>query len=97
MERKGEDTMSNPCGTTKANIFENTEVNGVPIYFGSGVNPVNSPAQFFVAWGKGVLAAGLIHTFNRESSEVGVDWFVEEDEAEAKYAEIQRILAGCDK
>ena len=59
--------MGNPCGTTKANIFESTKINGTPIYFGSGVSPVNSPAQYFVAWGKGVLAGGLIHTFNSQS------------------------------
>lgn len=85
----------NPCGTTKANIFEQTEVNGTPIYYGSGVNPVNSPAQFFVAWGKGVLSGGLIHTFNSESSEKGFRWFIDEDEAEAEYAKVQRDLAGC--
>ena len=84
--------MANPCGTTKANVFENTEVNGIPIYFGAGVNPVNSPAQFFVAWGKGVLSGGLIHTFNSESSEHGCQWFADEDQAENKYVEIQRIL-----
>ncbi|TGE33607.1 hypothetical protein [Desulfosporosinus sp. Sb-LF] len=86
--------MGNPCGTTKAKVYENIEVNGIPIYFGSGVNPVNSPAQFFVAWGKEVLSRGLIHTFNSESSEQGSLWFSDEDEAEAKYAQIQRILAG---
>jgi len=86
--------MGNPCGTTKAKVYENTEVNGIPIYFGSGVNPVNSPAQFFVAWGKGVLSGGLIHTFNSESSEQGFLWFIDEDEAETKYAQLQRILAG---
>ncbi len=86
--------MDNPCGTTKANIFEHTEVNGIPIYFGSGVNPVNSPAQFFVAWGKGALSGGLIYTFNSESSEKGCRWFIDEDEAEAEYAKLQRILAG---
>jgi hypothetical protein len=80
--------MNNPCGTTKANILESTEVNGIPIYFGAGVNPVNSPAQFFVAWGKGVLVNGLIHTFNQDSSEQGILWFIDEDEAEAKYVEM---------
>ncbi|MDP4126163.1 MAG: hypothetical protein Q8912_04380 [Bacillota bacterium] len=84
--------MNNPCGTTKANIFESTEVMGIPIYFGSGVNPVNSPAQFFVAWGKGVLAGGLIHTFNQDSSEKGSLWFIDEEEAEAKYVEMQLSL-----
>ncbi|EHQ87908.1 hypothetical protein [Desulfosporosinus youngiae] len=86
--------MKNPCGTTKANVFENTEVNGIPVYFGSGVNPVNSPAQFFVAWGKGVLSGGLIHTFNLESSEQGSLWFIDEDEAMSAYARIQGLLAG---
>ncbi len=87
--------MDNPCGTTKANVFESTEINGTPIYFGSGVNPVNSPAQYFVAWGKGALAGGLIHTFNTKSPEQGSEWFVDEDEAEAKYIKIQKLLAGC--
>jgi len=87
--------MDNPCGTTKANIFESTEINGTPIYFGSGVNPVNSPAQFFVAWGKEALAGGLIHTFNVKSPEQGSEWFIDEDEAEAKYIKIQKLLAGC--
>ena len=88
--------MDNPCGTTKANVFESTEVNGIPIYFGAGVNPVNSPAQFFVAWGKGVLSDGLIHTFNSESLEKGFQWFIDEEQAEAKYVKIQHILAGTD-
>ncbi|WP_407312881.1 hypothetical protein [Desulfosporosinus sp. SB140] len=87
--------MENPCGTTKAKVFESTEIEGMPIYFGSGVNPVNSPAQFFVAWGNGVLANGLIHTYNTKSAEQGIEWFVEEDEAEAKYYKIQRLLLGC--
>src|SRR5665648_1142811 len=68
--------MDNPCGTTKANIFESTEINGTPIYFGSGVSPVNSPAQYFVAWGKGVLDGGLIHTYNSKSPEQGAEWFI---------------------
>lgn len=84
--------MKNPCGTTKANIFEHTEVNGIQVYFGSGVNPVNSPAQFFVAWGNEVLKGGLIHTFNSESPTEGFLWFIEEDEAEAKYVSVQRAL-----
>jgi len=86
--------MGNPCGTTKANVFESTEVKGIPVYFGSGVNPVNSPAQFFVAWGKEVLSHGLIHTFNVESFEQGSQWFIDEDEAEASYVKIQQLLAG---
>lgn len=61
--------MKNPCGMTKANIIERTEVGGMKVVFGCGVNPVNSPAQFFVAWGKDVLANGLIHTFNCETPE----------------------------
>lgn len=84
--------MKNPCGTTRANILEETKVNGIPVYFGTGVNPVNSPAQFFVAWGKETLVDGLIHTFNHESQEKGFLWFVDEDEAEAKYAEVQKRL-----
>lgn len=83
----------NPCGTTRANILEKKEVNEIPIYFGTGVNPVNSPAQFFVAWGKGVLEHGLIHTFNSEAQDQGFLWFVDEDEAEAKYKEVQNKLA----
>lgn len=86
--------MDNPCGMTKANVFEHTEVDGIPIYFGAGVNPVNSPAQFFVAWGKGALSGGLIHTFNSESSEQGFLWFIDEDQAEAKYADLKRMLIG---
>lgn len=82
----------NPCGTTRANILEKTKVNGIPVYFGTGVNPVNSPAQFFVAWGEGILAGGLIHTFNSESLAKGFLWFVDEDEAQAKYAEVHKRL-----
>lgn len=85
--------MGNPCGMTKANIYETTEVNGVPVYYGSGVNPVNSPAQYFVAWGKGVISSGLIHTFNSELSEQGSLWFIDEDEAEVQYAKIQEVLS----
>lgn len=85
--------MKNPCGTTRANIYEKTEVNGIPVYFGSGVNPVNSPTQFFVAWGIGVLKDGLIHTFNSDSPEEGFLWFIDEDEAEAKYLSLQQVLA----
>jgi hypothetical protein len=84
--------MKNPCGTTKANIFENVEVKGIPVYLGTGVNPVNSPAQFFVAWGKGVLTDGLIRTFNSETTEEGFLWFIDEDEAEAKYKAVQGAL-----
>ncbi len=84
--------MKNPCGTTRATIIANTEINGTPIYFGTGVNPVNSPAQFFVAWGKEVLKGGLIRTFNSESSEEGFLWFIDEDEAEAKYDHMQQII-----
>ncbi|WP_088188212.1 hypothetical protein [Desulfosporosinus sp. FKA] len=87
--------MGNPCGLTKANILESTEIDGMPVYFGTGVNPVNSPAQFFVAWGKEVLADGLIHTYNVKSAEKGIEWFSDEDEAEAKYLKIQRLLLGC--
>lgn len=85
--------MKNPCGTTKANILENTEIKGIPVYFGTGVNPVNSPAQFFVAWGKGVLGNGLIRTFNSESPEEGFLWYIDEDEAEAKYNNVQLSLS----
>ncbi|AET66492.1 hypothetical protein Desor_0810 [Desulfosporosinus orientis DSM 765] len=85
--------MGNPCGTTKANIYEQTEIRGIPVYFGAGVNPVNSPAQFFVAWGIKALAGGLIHTFNISSLEEGTIWFVDEDEAEAEFKKIQKTLA----
>jgi hypothetical protein len=85
--------MKNPCGTTRANILEKTEINGIPIFFGTGVNPVNSPAQFFVAWGKGILDIGLIHTFNSVGQEEGYLWFIDEDEAEAKFHSVQRALA----
>jgi hypothetical protein len=86
--------MKNPCGTTRANILDKTEINGIPVFFGTGVNPVNSPAQFFVAWGKGILEGGLIHTFNSERQEEGYLWFVDEDEAEAKYIYVQKVLDG---
>ncbi|AFQ42864.1 hypothetical protein [Desulfosporosinus meridiei] len=85
--------MGNPCGTTNAKIYMTMEVKGVPIYCGSGVNPVNSPAQHFVAWGKGVISSGLIHTFNIESLEQGILWFVDEEEAEAQYAKLQEVLS----
>lgn len=85
--------MKNPCGTTCAKVYQSTNVNGIPIYFGSGVNPVNSPAQFFVTWGKDALAGNLIPTFNSESPEKGVIWFIDEDEAEAKYLHLQKNLA----
>lgn len=85
--------MKNPCGTTRANVLEKTVVNGIPVYFGTGVNPVNSPAQFFVAWGKGVLEGGLIHTFNSERTGEGFLWFVDEGEAEEKYTSVQKALA----
>lgn len=85
--------MKNPCGTTKANIIEETRINGVSVYWGTGVNPVNSPAQFFVAWGEGILSGGLIRTFNADAPERGFLWFVDEDEAEVKYLEIQDNLS----
>jgi hypothetical protein len=85
--------MNKSCGTTKANIFESTDVHGSPVYFDSGINPVNSPAQFFVAWAKKILADGLIHTFNNDSPFEGYLWFIDEDQAEAKYKEVQQILA----
>lgn len=84
--------MKNPCGVTRGKIINRAEVNGVPVYFGTGVNPVNSPAQFFVAWGKGVLAEGLIHTFNSEALDEGQIWYVDEDEAEGKYLAVLQTL-----
>lgn len=84
--------MKNPCGTARANILEKEVVKDIPIYFGTGVNPANSPAQFFVAWGKGVLEGGLIRTYNSDSEEEGFLWFIDEDEAEDKYWQIQRSL-----
>ncbi|MBU7008784.1 hypothetical protein [Phosphitispora fastidiosa] len=86
--------MKNPCGTTRANIIESSIVNGIPIYFGSGVNPVNSPAQFFVAWGKEALIGTLLPTSNNESPDKGVIWFIDEDEAEARYFHLQEELVG---
>lgn len=86
--------MANPCGTTKAKVFEKAEIRGVPIYWGAGVKPVNSSAQYFVAWGKEVLAGGLIHTFNLNSPIQGIEWFVDEDEAEACFIQQQRVLKG---
>ena len=76
------------CGMTKARILEQKVVLGIPVYLGTGVNPVNSPAQFFVAWGSQVLATGLIRTFNSDTPEEGQIWFVDEEEAEEKYASI---------
>lgn len=86
--------LTNPCGITKANVFEKAEINGFLVYFGAGVNPVNSPAQFFVAWGKQVLADGLIPTYNKDSQEEGHLWFVDEDEAETKFQEMVKRMAG---
>lgn len=85
--------MKNPCGTTKANIFAKTEINEIKVYLGTGVNPVNSPAQFFVAWGKNALANGLIRTFNHESLEEGFLWFIDEDEAEDQYIKVKKTLS----
>lgn len=87
--------MNNPCGTTAAHILEKTEANGMPVYFGTGVNPnpANSMAQFFVAWGQDVLRKGLVHTYNIESPTAGLIWFIDEDEAEAKYTTLVRSLS----
>lgn len=85
--------VSNPCGTTRAKVFEEVQVNGILVYFGSGVNPVNSPAQFFVAWGRDVLVNGLIPTYNKETPEEGFLWFVDEDEAERKFEAVAQQLA----
>lgn len=85
--------MKNPCGMTKANIIERAEVSGMKVVFGSGVNPVNSPAQFFVAWGKEILANGLIHTFNCETPEAGFIWFIDEELAEAKYEALKKSFS----
>jgi len=85
--------VNTPCGMTKANIIERTEVDGMKIVFGSGVNPVNSPAQFFVAWGKDILANGLIHTFNCETPEAGFIWFIDDELAEAKYEALKKSLS----
>jgi len=81
--------MKNPCSMTRANILEKKEVKGIDVYFGTDVNPVNSPAQFFVVRGKGILEDGLIHTFNSESPGEGILWFIDEDEAEDKYTSIK--------
>lgn len=77
--------VKNPCGMTRANILERAEIGEMKVVFGCGVNPVNSPAQFFVAWGKDILSNGLIHTYNCDTPEEGFIWFIDEDEAEAKY------------
>ncbi|MBP1627866.1 MAG: hypothetical protein H6Q00_2341 [Holophagaceae bacterium] len=81
--------MKNPCGTAPARIYESSETGRVPVYFGSGVNPANSPAQFFVAWGQGVLEEGFLPTFNQDTPEAGFLWFVDEEEAEECYREIK--------
>lgn len=91
--QKGGVDMKNPCGTAKANIIERTEVNGMKVVFGSGVNPVNSPAQFFVAWGKDILANGLIHTFNCDTPEEGFIWFIDDELAEEKYEALKKSLS----
>ncbi len=85
--------MKNPCGTARANILEKVIVNDIPVFFGTGVNPANSPAQFFVAWGNGVLEGGLIPTYNKDSGEEGYLWFADEDEAEEKYFQLQHIFS----
>lgn len=84
-KKRGDNPMKNRCGTARANIIAKEEAGDVHIYFGTGVNPVNSPAQFFVAWGKEILEEGLIHTFNKETVDEGFLWFTDEEEAEAKY------------
>lgn len=81
-------SKGNPCGTARVTILEESEVRGIPVYLGSGKSPVNSPAQYFVAWGAGIISEGNIPTFNFESEESGHLWFVDEDEAEAKYEEL---------
>lgn len=80
--------MKNPCGMTRAKVMEQKVVNRTTVYFGTGVNPVNSPAQFFVAWGNSVLKQGMIPTFNFDSAEEGHLWFINEEEAEEKYATV---------
>lgn len=73
----------------RANIFEEAEVDGIAVYFGSGVDPANSPAQFFVAWGMEILKGGLVHTYNSEGPDQGILWFVDEDEAEDRFNSIR--------
>ncbi|MFZ3102476.1 MAG: hypothetical protein WA131_08125 [Desulfitobacteriaceae bacterium] len=77
--------MQNKCGMTKVRILEQKTVNGIPVYLGIGVNPGNSPYQFFVAWGEIVLSSGVISTFNSDTSEDGQIWFIDEEEAELMY------------
>lgn len=77
--------IKNKCGMTKARILEQKVVKGIPVYLGTGVNPVNSPYQYFVAWGEMVLESGLIRTFNSDTSEDGQIWFIDEEEAELTY------------
>lgn len=78
--------IQNKCGMTKARILAQKIVNGIPVYLGTGVNPVNSPYQYFVAWGDMVLVSGLIRTFNSDTSEDGQIWFIDDEEAELKYS-----------
>ena len=82
--------IQNKCGMTKAKILEQKLVNGIPVYLGAGVNPVNSPYQFFVAWGNMALVSGLIRTFNSDTPEDGQIWFVDDEEAELKYTAFSR-------
>lgn len=87
--------MKNPCGTAKANIFENRLAGSTPVYLGTGVSLVNSAAQYFVAWGEGILVNGLLPTYNIERGETGLHWYVEEEQAEARYDELcQGFLKG---
>lgn len=84
--------MKIPCGMARANILTSTVSGGVPVYFGTGVSPVNSPAQFFVAWGEEVLTGGLIPTCNSDCPEQGVLWFADEGEAGARYEQVLQAL-----
>lgn len=52
---------------------------------------MNSPAQFFVAWGD-TVKKGLIHTFNREERHEGCLWFIDEDEAERRFSAQEEAL-----
>ncbi|HEX3032668.1 MAG TPA: hypothetical protein VHS59_10565, partial [Bacillota bacterium] len=78
--------------TAKANILEQSNPGGAPVYIGSGVSLVNSPAQWFVAWGEGILVNGLLPTFNIDNGASGLQWYVDEDQAEARFEELCNLF-----
>lgn len=84
--------VKNPCGTAQANIVEGTEINGIPVFWGTGFNPLNS-SQFFVSWGEKLMEGDLLPTYNSDNGEKGLLWFSDEDSAEKKYKELQQLFA----